>query len=328
MSKLIRPLSVAASLILVMATAAMTQDFPSRPIKIVVPYGPGGATDIVARLVSEEMRRTLGQPVLVENKPGANGILAIEAVATSKPDGYTLMLGNVTTNGVTPVIHANKLKINYEKDLTPIAKIGSLPSVLILTTVNFEPKTLPDVVDFAKKNPGKVRYCSAGVGSYPHFDTELFAKRAGIQMTHIPVQAGAGGILNGMLNGDLQFCVLNVASSLPMVKAGKLRALAVTGDEHLAEYPGVPTLAEAGYPGVGTTAWQALFAPGGTPKDVLHKLHNAVAKALASKSVKDGLEKQMFTPTPTSSPEDAKQWIESELAHWKKIHSELNLKIE
>ena len=328
MSKILKRLSIAASIALGLATAATAQDFPSRPIKIVVPYAPGGATDIVARLISEEMRQSLGQPVLVENKPGANGILAIEAVATSKPDGYTLMLGNVTTNGVTPVIHADKLKIDYEKDLLPIARIGGLPSVLILTTTNFEPKTIPEVVEYAKKNPGKVRYCSAGVGSYPHFDTELFAKRSGIQMTHIPIQAGAGGILNGMLNGDLQFCLLNVASSLPMVKAGKLRALAVTGDEHLPEYPGVPTLAEAGYPGIGTTAWQALFAPGGTPKEVLDKLHDAVAKAVNSKSVKEGFEKQMFSATLTSSPEDAKKWIASELANWKKIHSELNIKIE
>lgn len=328
MSRILKRLTMAASMALALATGAAAQDFPSRPIKIIVPYAPGGATDIVARLISEEMRQSLGQPVLVENKPGANGILAIENVASSKPDGYTLMLGNVTTNGVTPVIFEDKLKINYEKDLIPVARIGSLPSVLILTTVNFEPKTIPEVVDYAKKNPGKVRYCSAGVGSYPHFDTELFAKRAGVQMTHIPVQAGAGGILNGMLNGDIQFCLLNVASSLPQVKAGKLRALAVTGDEHLPAYPGVPTLAEAGYPGIGTTAWQALFAPGGTPKDVLDKLHEAVTKALASKPVQEGFERQMFTSTPTSSPDDAKKWLSGELANWKKIHGELNIKVE
>src|SRR5262249_27123129 len=232
--------------------AGAQDKYPSKPVKIVVPYAPGGATDIISRVVGEQMRQNLGQPFVVENKQGAFGILAIEEMARSRPDGYTLMVGNVSTNAITPVLFKDKLKIDYDKDVVSVTRMATLPSFFIATAKDFPIKTMAEFVDYAKKNPGKVRYTSAGVGSFPHFDTEIFAKRAGIDMVHIPIKAGASGMLNDLVNGDVQVAFINVATTGAMVKAGQLKPLAVVSDHRLAEYPDVPTMAEAGYAGVGT----------------------------------------------------------------------------
>jgi tripartite-type tricarboxylate transporter receptor subunit TctC len=245
-------------------TASAQDKYPSRPVKVVVPYAPGGASDITARLFGEQMRQSLGQQFVVENKPGAFGILAIEEMARSKPDGYTLMVGNVTTNAITPVLFAKKFSINFEKDVVSVSRLAIYPSFLLTTTQNFEPKSVAELIAYAKKNPGKVRYTSAGVGSFPHYDVEVFSKRAGIEMLHIPNKTGAAGMINDLVVGDAQVAFINAASSASMVKAGKLRPIAVLAETRLAEYPDIPTLAEAGYPGVGTLHWQSMLAPANT----------------------------------------------------------------
>ena len=243
--------------------AASAQDkYPSKPVKIVVPYAPGGATDITSRLFGEQLRQSLGQQFVVESKPGAFGILAIEEMARSKPDGYTLMVGNVSTNAITPVLFQKKFSIDFEKSVVSVSRLAIYPSFLITTTAqNFEPKTVAELVAHAKKNPGKVRYTSAGVGSFPHFDMEIFSRRAGVEMLHIPNKTGAAGMINDLVVGDAQTAFLNAASSASMIKAGKLRPIAVLAEQRLADYPDVPTLAEAGYPGVGTLHWQSMLAP-------------------------------------------------------------------
>ena len=308
------------------AVAAAAQDkYPGKPIRVLVPYAPGGATDIVARVVGEQIRQTLGQSFVVENKPGAFGILAIEEMARSKPDGYTLMLGNVSTNAITPVLFPKKLSINYAKDVVPVARLADLPAFLIATKHDFPPKTFAEFIDYVKQHPGKVRYCSVGVGSYPHFDMEMLSKRAGLDMIHIPVKAGAGGILNDLVNGDLQVCFLNVATTAGQVKAGQLQVFAVVSDKRLPDYPDFPTMAEVGYPGIGTIAWQALFAPAGTPPDVIETLHRAVLQALDSEPVRDSFKKSGIRAAPTASPEDAKTWLRSEMETWRKIVAETKI---
>ena len=308
------------------AVAAAAQDkYPGKPIRVLVPYAPGGATDIVARVVGEQIRQILGQSFVVENKPGAFGILAIEEMARSKPDGYTLMLGNVSTSAITPVLFPKKLSINYAKDVVPVARLADLPAFLIATKNNFPPKTFAEFIDYVKQHPGKVRYCSVGVGSYPHFDMEMLSKRAGLDMIHIPVKAGAGGILNDLVNGDLQVCFLNVATTAGQVKAGQLQVYAVVSDKRLPDYPDVPTMAEVGYPGIGTIAWQALFAPAGTPPDVIETLHRAVLQALDSEPVRDSFKKSGIRAAPTASPEDAKTWLRSEMETWRKIVAETKI---
>jgi len=317
-----------AAVLLACAGTAMAQDkYPSKPVKIVVPYAPGGATDIITRVVSEQLRQSLGQPFVVENKPGAFGILALEEMAKSRADGYTLMVGNVSTNAITPVLFKDKLKIDYDKDVVSVTRIATLPSFFIATAKDFQIKTLAEFVDYAKKNPGKVRYTSAGVGSFPHFDTEIFAKRAGIDMVHIPIKAGASGMLNDLVNGDVQVAFINVATTAAMVKAGSLKPLAVVSEHRLAEYPDVPTMAEAGYPGVGTLHWQSMLAPAATPKDVIDTLHKAVGEALQASQVQEAFKKQLIEATPNKSPEEAKAWLANEIATWRKITGEIKIEM-
>ena len=224
-----------STLALAVGGPAVAQDkYPSKPVKIVVPYAPGGGTDITARLFGDQLKNILGQQFVVENKPGAFGILAIEEMARSKPDGYTLMIGNVSTNAITPVLFKKKFNIDFEKDVVSVTRFNIYPSFLIVTTTNFNVKDAADLVAQAKKNPGKMRYTSAGVGSFPHYDMEIFARRAGVDMIHIPNKTGAAGMLNDLVVGDAQVAFLNSASSASMIKAGKLKPLAVVAEQRLA----------------------------------------------------------------------------------------------
>lgn len=320
---------VAVTGLAVTGLAAQAQDkYPSKPVKIIVPYAPGGATDIVARVIGEHMRQDLGQSFVVENKPGAFGIIAIEEMARAKPDGYTVMIGNVSTNAITPVLFPKKFKIDYDKDVVPVTRLVDIPEFMVATTKDFPPKSVKELVDYAKKNPGKVRYGSVGVGSYPHYDAALFAKRAGdLDMIAIHNKAGASGVINDLISGDTQFSFLNVASTAPMVKAGNLRALALVNHTRLPEYPDVATMQELGYPGVGTIAWQALFAPAGTPPEVLDTLFNAAVKAMQAPAVQEAFKKQNFNVVPNKSIADAKTWLADEMATWRKITGEVKIEL-
>lgn len=300
--------------------AACAQDkYPAKPVKIVVPYAPGGATDIVARILSEQLRQSLGQSFVVENKPGANGIVAINELVNSRPDGYTLMIGNVTTNAITPVLTPGKVP-NYDKKVAPVTNLVDIPAFLLATTTNFNVKSVPELVDYARKNPGKLRYGTVGAGSYPHYDMAYFAKKAGdLDMVAIHNKAGAAGIINDMITGDTQVAFLNAASSAAQIKAGKLYPLAVVNGQRLPEYPNVPTMQEAGYPDVGTIAWQGLFAPAAAPKDVLDTIFKAAVEALQAPAVMDAFSKQNFIVVPSRSLDDAKAWLAGQITSWKNI---------
>jgi tripartite-type tricarboxylate transporter receptor subunit TctC len=314
-------LGIASSVVTVQA-----QDkFPTKPIKIVLAYGPGSATDIITRIMCEQLRQILGQSCVVDNKPGAFGILAIEDMARARPDGYTLQVGNVSTNAITPVLFKDKFSINYEKDVVPIARLAELPTFLMVTTKDFAPKTLAEFVAYAKQHPGKLKYASPGAGSFPHYDTEILSRRAGIEMVAIHIKAGPPGYINDMVKGDIQFAFMNVATSAPQIKAGTLRPLAVITDKRLSDYPDVPTMAEAGFPGVGTTLWAGLFAPAGTPPEVQQTLQKAVVQALNTPQVLDAFTKQNIQSRPTASLAEAKTWLAGEIANWQKISKEVKI---
>jgi len=318
---------VAASLALAFAAIpASAQDkYPSKTVKIVVPYAPGGATDITSRLFGEQLKNILGQSFVVENKPGAFGILGIEEMARSKPDGHTLFVGNVSTNSITPVLFQKKFSINFEKDVVSVSRLAIYPSFLVTTTANFDIKSVADLIAHAKKNPGKVRYTSAGVGSFPHFDMEVFSRRAGVEMTHIPNKTGAAGMINDLVVGDAQAAFLNAASGAAMIKAGKLRPIAVLAEKRLAEYPDVPTLAETGFPGVGTLHWQSMLAPANTPKETLAVLFKAIVEASKVPQLQEGFAKQLVSIKPSESLDEAQTWLNGELANWRKITSEVKI---
>jgi tripartite-type tricarboxylate transporter receptor subunit TctC len=312
-------------LILSGVAASAQEKYPTRPVKIIVPYAPGGATDITARLFGEQMRQSLGQQFVIESKPGAFGILAIEEMVRSRPDGYTLMVGNVTTNTITPVLFPKKISINFEKEVVSVSRLAIYPSFLLTTTHDFEPKSAAELIAYAKKNPGKVRYTSAGVGSFPHFDTEVFSRRAGIEMLHIPNKTGAAGMINDLVVGDAQVAFINAASTASMIKAGKLRPIAVLAETRLADYPDVPTLAEAGFSGVGTLHWQSMLAPAQTPKEVLATLYKAIVQAADAPQLQDAFKKQLVSVKPNASLEEAQSWLDSELAAWRKTVAEVKI---
>ena len=321
-----RAASILAAVLCLAAGMAAAQDkYPSKPIKVLVPYAPGGAVDIVARIVTEEMRQTLGQPFVIENKPGAFGILAIEDMARARPDGYTLMFGNNNANVITPILYAKKFTINYERAVTPVARVADVPAFIIATTRNFPVTNFAEFIAYAKKNSGKVRYGSVGVGSFPQFDMDILAHRAGLDVVHIPNKAGAAGMLNDLVSGDTHVGFLNVATSSPMVRAGQLRPLAMVTEKRLPEYPDVPTLAELGYPGVGTLQWLALFAPSGVPAEVIETLHKAAFAAANSPAVINKLKVQVMRAVPTKSPAEAKAWLADEMALWRKIVAEVKI---
>jgi tripartite-type tricarboxylate transporter receptor subunit TctC len=321
-------LGVAVLCLLFGAGAATAQDkYPSKPVKIVVPYAPGGATDITSRLFGDQFRQILGQQFVVENKAGAFGVLGIEEMARSKPDGYTLFVGNVSTNAITPVLFKKKFSVNFEKDVVSVSRLAIYPSFLVTTAASFEPKSLPELIAYAKKNPGKVRYTSAGVGSFPHYDMEIFSRRAGVEMLHIPNKTGAAGMINDLVVGDAQTAFINAASSASMIKAGKLKPIAVLAERRLADYPDVPTLAEAGFPGVGTLHWQGMLAPANTPKEVLATLFKAIGEAAKAPQLQEAFAKQFVSVKPSESLEEAQTWLNGELAAWRKTTAEVKIEL-
>jgi tripartite-type tricarboxylate transporter receptor subunit TctC len=305
---------------------AAQDKYPSKPIKAVVPFGPGSATDIVMRVVGEHMRPILGQPVLIENKPGAFGIIAIEEMARSRPDGYTLQVGNPGTNVLTPIIYKKKFKIDYDKDVLMVTRLGEIPLVLAATTKDFPPKTYAEFIAHAKANPGKVRYASVGVGSNNHYDMEAFAKWAGIQLTHLPNKGGGAAITNDLVTGDAHVALVNAASSGGVIKGGQVRALAVMSDARLPEYPDVPTLKELGY-STGKGLWSALYAPAATPREALETLHKATVQALNSEPVQATFKKQMIKSVPNASIAEAQEWNRTETTYWKKLTEEVKVEL-
>ena len=306
--------------------AAAQDKYPSKPVKVVVPFGPGSATDIVIRIVGEHMRPILGQPVVIENKPGAFGILAIEDMARSRPDGYTLQIGNPGTNVLTPIIYKKKLKIDYDKDVLMVTRLSEVPLVLAATTKDFTPKTYPEFIGYAKANPGKVRYASVGTGSNNHYDMEAFAKWAGIQMLHLPNKGGGAAITNDLVTGDANVALVNAASSGGVIRGGQVRALAVMADARLPEYPDVPTLKELGY-ATGKGLWSALYAPAATPRDVLDTLHKATVQSLNSEPVQTAFKKQMIKAVPDASIDAAQAWNKAETAYWRKVTEEVKVEL-
>src|ERR1700704_4886414 len=239
---------------LIVAPPASAQgQYPSKPIRIIVPYAPGGLTDVVARLYSERLRQSLGRGVFVENKPGASGIVAIEEMARARPDGHTLMVGNISTNGLTPILLAKKMKIDYERDVQIVSPLADVPVFFLATTTNFSPATFADFLAYAREHPGKVRYGSAGIGSYQQINTEILAKRAGLDLVHIPFKGGGAEIIRDLANGDIQVSWFNITNPVGMMKAGRVRALTIAAERRLAQHPDVPTLSEGGFPGIRTS---------------------------------------------------------------------------
>lgn len=311
------PLAILAllPLALVPAAARSADAYPSRPVKVLVPYAPGGATDIVARFLASKIDAELGQPMVIENRPGASGNIALEAAARAAPDGYTLFVGNVSTNAINESIFANVLHIKPSRDLVGITELAEIPHIFAATP-SLPANSVADVIALAKASPGKLNFASAGLGSYPQLDMMKFEKAAGITMTHIPYKNGAAGMITALITGEVQVSFINLSSTLQHVKAGKMKALATTAPQRLAELPDVPTMAEAGFPGIGTNAWQAIFAPAATPKPVVEKLYHAAVRVMSTPEMKDKLASQMLTVVLSKSPQAWTEQVRAETRKW------------
>jgi tripartite-type tricarboxylate transporter receptor subunit TctC len=323
-----RAFALALGLAFITAAAQAQQGpYPNKPIRILIPYAPGGLTDVVARHYADQLRKSLGQNILVENKPGASGIRAIEEMVHAKPDGYTIMVGNISTNCLTPVLLGHKMRVNYDRDVQIIARTADAPVFFISTTTNFAPKTFKEFIEYAKKN--EVRYASAGVGAYQHVNTEILAKRAGgLQLLHIPFKDGGSGILKEVASGDVHATWFNITNPVGMIKAGKVRPLAIAAPERLKEWPDVPTLDELGFTGFRPSQWNAAFAPAGVPRDIIDKLHEAFSAAAKTPEMQAIFEKGGMRAPTDKSADEARAWLKQEMETWRKDIADAGIKVD
>jgi len=306
--------------------AEQAQKFPQRPVRMIVPYAPGGATDITARQLQTRIGELWGQPVIVDNRAGASGNIALELAGRSAPDGYTLFVGNVSTNAINETTFRS-LQVKPSRDLTGVTNLIQLPHLWVVNP-SIPASTLKEFVAYVRKSGAKLNYGSAGVGAYPHLDAVKFLKIAGIDMTHVPYKGGAGQMIPAIMGNEVQFMFINMASSLPHIRTGRIKPLAITTLARHKELPNVPTTAESGFPGVGTNAWNGLFAPAGIPKPVLGRIHADVVKVMESPEMKASLEKVFMTVVVNKSPDEFQQFVLKEIKDWGKIVIENNIKVE
>ena len=300
---------------------AQADDYPSRAIRIVVPFPPGGLNDNVARIIQPYLSQKLGQPVVVENKSGASGIIGTDAVVKSSPDGYTLAVV-ASSHTVVPATNAN-MPFDTEHDLAAVSLLMRDPLMFVASS-KVQTKTLNDFVARAKAQPGKLTYATPGTDSQSHFVTELFDSRAGIKMVQVPYRGGAPSLLS-LISGETDFGVLSTQLSGPQIKAGKLIALASGGDKRSPHFPDVPTLAESGYPKFEALQWVGMLAPAKTPKDVIAKLNGALRDILAMPEVRARFDAQGITAA-ASTPEEFQSLISAEIKQWKDVAAASGIK--
>jgi tripartite-type tricarboxylate transporter receptor subunit TctC len=300
------------------------QGYPVRPVKLVVPFPPGGPLDATGRLIAQKLTEAWGQSVVVENKPGAGGNIGADLVAKSTPDGYTILLGALSTHAVNPSLYAN-MPYDAVKDFVPITLLATTPNVLVVNP-SLPVNSVKELVAYAKANPGKLSFGSGSNGSAGHLAGELFKVDTGTDIVHIPYKGGAPAT-QALLAGDVQFMFDNLANATPQVKAGKVKALAVTTAERSKLAPDLPTMAEAGLPGFDISTWYGLMAPAGTPKDVIAKWNAEVTRILSSPEVRDRLAAQGAEAAPTT-PEQFAAFIQREIAKYARIVKASGAKVD
>jgi len=304
---------------------AAEKSFPIRPVRVLVPYAPGGATDNTARLLAQKLTDVWGQQVIVDNRAGGSGIIALDLAANAAPDGYTLFVGNVSTNAINETALAKNLKFKPSRALTGVTNLIELPHFFV-SSAALPVSTLKDFIAYAKTH--KTAYGSAGVASYPHLDCARFAKAAGIEMTHVPYKGGAGQIVPALISNEVQLSFLNMASTIAHIRAGRIKALVTTWPTRRPELPDVPTTVELGFAGIGTNAWNGLFAPAGVPKPLLAKIHADVVKAMEAPDMKATLDKQFMSVVVNKSPAEFQKFVDEEVKKWRDVLEENKIKIE
>lgn len=313
----------AAVMLMLFAAHAPAQIYPNKPIRVVLPFPPGGGTDALARIISPRLSEGLGQSIVIDNRPGAAGNIANEIVAKAAPDGYTLLLGFATTLTANPSLY--KLPFDVIRDLAPVTQLGTAQFFLVLHP-SVPAKSLKEFIALAKEKPGQMNYSSSGPGSPLHLAAELFKQRAGINIVHVPYKGG-GPAAAAVLAGEVQVLFGSVASTFPQVKAGKLRALAVTGDKRSYLMPDLPTISETGFPGFRVTGWDGVLAPGPTPRNIIVKLYTDIVRVLTVPEVREAFLRVGYEPTGTT-PEQLAQIIKAETTLWAKVIKDAGIRPE
>ena len=307
------------------AAAQVDTAYPVRPIRVLVPFAPGGATDIIARVLEPNLTRRLGQQIVIDNRTGAAGNIAVELVAQAPADGYTLLVGNISTNSINPILFAKRTKVDALRDLAPITKLVAIPN-FILGSPKIPATTLQDALAYARQRPGQLNY-QAPLGSYSHLDMLALTAAAGVKMVHLPSK-GAGETLPAMLRGDVHITESNVASNIGAVKAGQIKAYAVTAEQRLTDMPEVPTMTEAGFPGIGSLNWNGFFAPARTPRAIVSKLHAQSVGAMKELDAEGSLAKRQLPVSLSATPEEFDAFVHAETKRWARIIKDNNVRID
>ena len=316
-------LSFWAAVLVSLAAPVRAETFPSRPIHLIMPYAPGGIVDFAGRVVAQKLGEVLGQTVVAENRPGAGGIVGVEYVAHSAPDGYDLVIMD-PAYVINPIMQKS-MPYNIFKDLVTVSIVNSSPEVLVVSP-QLGNKTYAELVAYGKANPGKLNYASAGVGTTPHLAAAMWAQRSGIEAVHVPYK-GVGPSYVDLVSGKVQMLFSSIAGALPFTSKGSVIALATTGSKRSPVYPDLPTVAEAGLPGYDVDLWLGVFAPATVPRDVLAKLNEGIAKALKDDQLKAAFATFGLTPRGTTLPEGA-AFTKSEYEKWKKVIDDGHITLE
>ena len=311
---------IVAVLLALIPSLVFSQGYPNRPVKVIIPFAPGGASDLVGRIIQPRLAELLGQQVIIENRPGASGNVGLEAAARSAPDGYSIFLGNSGTVAINPGVFP-KLPVNALKDLVAVTQLVDVPGMLVAHP-SFPPNTVKELVAYAKANPGKLNYASPGSGSQNRLEMEHLRRTEGLDMVHVPYKGGAGPAVAALVAGETNIMFVTASSAMPMVKSGRLKAYAITANKRSAELPAVPTMTEAGFPGFTNGSWQGVFVPTGTSKEIIDRLYAAVQQTMKSPDVVERLTRSGVDVVLSTSQEAFAEFVIAETQRWGRVAKE------
>ncbi len=321
--------ALGGALLLGLGGAVSAEDagnYPTRPVMMIVPFAPGGASDFVARIIQPGVSQILGQQIVVDNRPSAAGIVGTEVAARAAPDGYTAFLGNIGTISINPGVYPN-LRIKPDKDLAPVSICADTPSILI-TRQDFPANTVSELIAYVKANQGKVTFATPGSSTLNRLEMEVFKKDAGLDMVHVPYKGGAGPAVTDILAGHVDIMFTTMPSAMELVRDKKIKALAVTTRERMADLPDIPTMYELGWKNLVTSSWQGVLVPAGTPRPIIDRLHAAIVKVLAEPEIQARMRKSGVIAVGSKSPEDFKTYMDTETAKWSKVIEESGVRAD
>jgi tripartite-type tricarboxylate transporter receptor subunit TctC len=321
--------ALGGAVLLLLGASASAQDagnYPNRPVMMIVPFAPGGASDFVARTIQTGVGEILGQQIVVDNRPGAAGIIGTEVAARAAPDGYTIFLGNIGTLSINASVYSN-MRIKPDQDLAPVTMCADTPSILI-TRADFPANSVAELITHVKANQGKVTFASPGSSTLNRLEMEVFRKEAGLDMVHVPYKGGAGPAVQDILGGHVDIMFTTIASAMAFVKDNKVKALAVTTRQRMAELPDVPTMHELGWNNLVTSSWQGVLAPSGTPRAIVEKLHAAIVKVLAEPAIQARMRNAGVIAVASRTPEEFRAYMDAETAKWTKVIEESGVRAD